>query len=274
MKGKGKYLLLLMLLVLLGSVSTLAAKPEESYQESGVIKDAVTDDWAQVRLNGGYVLNNNVWNRRAASRDSYQKVFSEEIDGKPAIGWQWKWSANSVVAYPEVVYGDKPWDEPLGLVTSGLPFKAGSKQVTANFDINLRATGTYNMAFSMWAISNPAEPKKSITHEIMIWNVKKGMSVSADRMKSLVVNGVTFDAYTSANWGDASGVHSNKWRFTAFVARTPILKGPLDISAFLDYMLEHKILTTEHYITSIELGNEVMRGSGITEIKDYSIDIR
>lgn len=59
------------------------------------------------------------------------------------------------MAYPEIVYGTKPWEMGEKPYTLGgdLPFKAGSKTVTANFNINLQTTGSYDMAFSFWAVS-------------------------------------------------------------------------------------------------------------------------
>lgn len=238
-----KYLFVISLFLYIGCVS---AADTQQFQQSGTTVQESTEDWGQIRLDGGYVLINNVWNKGAASGQYKQRVFQETINGGAAFGWQWQWSSSLyVAAYPEVVYGDKPWDQPLKLVAQ-LPFTAGSKNVTANFNIMLNASGVYNMAFSLWAITDPDNPKSSITHEIMIWNV---------------------------NHGDASGGNSNTWIYIAFVARKPFLNGPLDMSTFIQYLLNKQILTTNHYITSIELGNELIRGKGIVEISNYSITI-
>ncbi len=61
---------------------------------------------------------------------------------------------------------------------------------------------------------------------------------------------------------------------TAFVAREPILKGPLDLSGFVDYLVDQGILTKDLHIASVELGNEIIEGKGIVHISDYRLTIQ
>ncbi|QTL97511.1 hypothetical protein GM661_05695 [Iocasia frigidifontis] len=262
-------LLAVLLFILVGNC--LAAS---NFPQSGTTIQENTADWGMIMLNDDYFLMNNVWNKEAASGVYQQRIFQENINGKPAIGWQWQWPYSvNVVAYPEVIYGDKPWDKSLGLVAD-FPFKAGSKQVTADFDIKIQATGTYNMAFSLWAITDPANPKKTISHEIMIWNVNHNMTPAGQRKETITVSGHVFDVYVKNSHGDDSGANANIWTYIAFSPRKSIFKGPLDISAFIDYLIDQEILTSANYITSIELGNEIVTGKGITEISNYAIVIK
>ena len=127
------------------------------------------------------------------------------------------------------------------------------------------------MAFTVWAVSALPASKATVSHEIMIWNARAGQNPAGSPRGSLDVNGTTYDVYVEENHGDASGANKNAWTYVAFVARKPVWHGPLDISAFIDYLLDHKLLSRSHYLTSLELGNEVCQGTGIAEIQDFSL---
>jgi hypothetical protein len=218
-------------------------------------------------------LANNVWNKDAARRGFEQEVFQEEIDGKPVLGWRWRspWQIwPSIAAYPEMICGNKPWDEPIGIF-EGMPFHPGEKRITANYSVRLKATGTYNMAFSLWAVSAlPASPA-TIRCEIMIWIANGGQRPAGIRRGSVDLNGVVYDVYINEHQHDASGINRNEWTYVAFVARTPVLSGPIEIGRFLDTLAPLNILTPEMWITDVELGNEVADGSGIAEVEDFAL---
>lgn len=253
----------------------------QSYLPLGTVTAVVTDDWGT--LSGGEVpagctVINNVWNKvHAASGPSFQKIFLEDINGEKAFGWNWQWPTGpDVVTYPEVVFGTKPWDmgDQSYSLGGATPFKAGSKTVTANFDIRLQASGQYNMAFSLWATADPSTPKASISHEIMIWNVNHGNTPAGTHQGTVTVDGTIFDVYVNPNQEDHSGGATITWTYIAFVARQSITSGPLHLSDFITYLLDQSILSTDSYITSVELGNEIIGGNGLVEIRNYSIDIQ
>lgn len=127
------------------------------------------------------------------------------------------------------------------------------------------------MVFTLWAVSKLPASKATISHEIMIWNANSGQTPAGKRRGTLDVMGTTYDAYVEENHKDNSGANANVWTYVAFVSRRPVLNGPLDISAFTDYLLEQGILSRNHYLTSLELGNEVCQGTGIVEIKNFSV---
>jgi len=260
--------LLLATLALAGCASAPLTPPPVQ----AAVKESADADWAEIKIDERYRLINNVWNKKAASSGS-QRVFTGETGGQKVLGWQWAWQAGTVVAYPEVVVGDKPWDAPSGL-RSEFPFAAGSRRIIADLDADLRAAGSYNLVFSLWAITDAARPKASISHEIMIWLARKEMDPPGQRLDPLTINGVVFDAFVRRDHGDNSGANANKWSLMAFVPREPVLKGPFDISAFIDYMLERKLIEPRHLLTSVELGNEVVRGAGTTELRGYAVHVQ
>jgi hypothetical protein len=231
-------------------------------------------EWARLPADGERcILANNVWNSDAAGRGFEQEIFQEDLDGKPALGWRWRspWQMWPVIAaYPEIICGNKPWDQPIGTY-EGLPFHPGEKQITANYDILLEASGRYNMAFSLWAVSALPPSPATIRCEIMIWIANGGQRPSGVLRATVEVGGTLYDTYINEHQHDASGASQNEWTYVAFVARAPVLHGPLEISKFLDTLQPLKILTPNLWITDVELGNEIADGSGIAEVQNFAL---
>ncbi len=260
---------ILFFLVLLSFAVSLPSKdPVE------VIAKEETSDWAEIKVGKRCVLLNNVWNKNAAKGKYFQRIFTGKSEGKDFFGWSWDWKGTDkwVVAYPEVGCGDSPWAAKKNFAPE-FPFKAGSKKVTASIDASIEADGKYNMTFQIWAVSKLPAVKENITHEIMIWNFNKtsdSWSWAVNR-GTLVSGGVTYDVYEKKIHGDDSGAHTNKWSYTAFVARTPILKGVFNIDEFFDFMIKNNMLKTDNYITNIDIGNEIWYGKGTVKIQKYEV---
>ena len=244
---------------------------------SGRILTDSSQDWASLPFNDGIcAVVNNTWNRAAAGKRLEQTVFIEEISGHPAVGWRWKapWSLPpTVVSQPQVVCGNKPWD-PKTRPDDGFPFPVGAKRVTADFDARLQAHGVYNMVFTLWAVSALPASRRNISHEIMIWTAAAWLSPAGRRVDSIAVNGVNYSVYVEPHQTDASGQNANTWKYVAFVPARAVLRGPLDLSVFLDYLLRRGEITGHHYLTSLEFGNEVSAGAGVVEISSFALSVR
>jgi len=258
------------------SASCNVRAPNTSPGVPGRILEESSQDWGRIIVADCHcALVNNVWNRAAAGGALRQEVFIEEVAGKRIAGWRWSspWHLiPRVVSQPQLVCGDKPWDTPSHLRTD-FPFRAGSKRLTAGFKASLRGSGVYNMTFTMWAVSSLPQSMSAITHEIMIWTVNHGQVPAGSPHGALDVNGTTYDVYVEKKHADASGANANVWMYVAFVARRPVLNGPLDLDAFVAYLLQQGLLTEDDFLTSVELGNEVSQGAGIVELQDFSLTL-
>jgi len=244
---------------------------------SGRILAQGSYDWDSIPFGEGEcTVVNNTWNRAAAGKGFEQSVFVEDVSGQQVVGWRWHapWHLQPrVVSQLQVVCGNKPWD-PKTRPDDGFPFRAGTKRLTAEFDVRLRARGVYNMAFSLWGVSAIPASRNNITHEIMIWTAHSWQPPAGRRVDSMEVNGITYDVYIEPHQTDASGQNANTWTYVAFVPAGPVLRGPLEISTFLGYLLRRGTLSADHYLTSLEFGNEVSEGTGITEIRDFAITVQ
>lgn len=232
----------------------------------------MSQDWASFQVNDRYVVMNNVWGKVHNQNPYVQKI----VDEKGYFGWTWDWKGEGqwVLAYPEVMCGDSPWNEDKNL-HPGFPFKAGSKKMTVDFDIDLVTTGKCDMAFEFWALSALPSKKENISQEVMIWNYDRtGDSWSwAGSLGSFKSEGITYDVYYKGVHGDDSGANDNKWSYIAFVARTPVMKGKLKVHEFIDFLIKKKVMTKDNYIANFELGNEIWDGTGTAKIKKYEVTV-
>jgi len=260
-----------------GSLWLYALRPLKALpQASGSRISWSTEDWAHLSAYGERcIVVNNVWNKSSKNRDFQQEVFAENIAGKRVLGWRWRvpWRLlPSIASYPELICGNKPWDQPIGTF-DGLPFHPGEKHLTATYNVHLRATGTYNMAFSLWTVNQLPPSPHSVSCEIMIWIANSGQKPAGLRRGSIAVDGATYDIYINQHHHDASGANKNEWTYVAFVARAPQLNGQLNLSAFLEDLQQKKILPPNQWLSDVELGNEVTEGSGIAEIENLALKI-
>lgn len=256
------------------SCSTGDTEPKTFGSTNGTITEENSTDWGMVGYDTQYRLINNVWNKGASTGPYIQRVFTESLNGKTAVGWQWDWtnSSGNVVAYPEIVIGDKAWDAPSGLTTP-CPVKAGSADIVADFNTHITAEGTYNMAFSIWGFTNTADPKGSISHEIMIWVIKRGLTPAGSKQYTTTVDGVNFNVWVRQNHGDQSGGTAQTWTYIAFEPESDITNGPFHLDDFIDFLSSKGLISSANYLSSVELGNEVVSGKGTVEIENYAITV-
>ena len=232
------------------------------------------EDFASVIIGGKYKLFNNTWNKHATTGRYRQKIFVKEVGDQSVFGWAWKWKESAAVAtYPEVIYGVSPWNGEVGK-DSGMPFVAGQKKLVVNYDASLQASGAYNLAFEFWTVSSLPVRKEAITHEVMIWVAAGALGAAGSQVDRAVLDGHAFDIMMAKGHGDVSGQNKNTWTILTLIADTPILKGPLDVGAIIEYLMKQGLLSRDSYVTCLELGTEVKRGSGSVVLRDFSVTVR
>ena len=234
-------------------------------------------DWAKLR-NAGFLYENNVWNQGTIKRENrLQCLLKRVVDGKVQYGWRWQWPRGSgdVKAYPEVIYGHKPWFT--SSTTADLPRRISAiDELSVTYDVEMQARGRYNLAFDIWVTSSARPTPSTITHEIMIWvgERTRAWEPSPGYLATRVtIGGVRYDLTIKphAEWLNEHGAPDVA--YIAFNARTAQLSGNIDVKEFFDYLTENGHLSADGYVASVELGNEVMSGTGEVWLKSYRISV-
>jgi len=228
-------------------------------------------DWESV-TSGSYRAENNTWGKGDLTGWSQCIGLSLRADGALAARWTWDWlmAGGSVKAYPEIVFGQKPGSQS---TTPDLPLQVSRvKSAQVTYDITSTRTGSGNLAFDIW-LTDSANPDTwgapPITHEIMIWLEGYGsLAPGGSWVETVPIGDADYSVYLARNWGDG-------WTYIAFY-RTPnqLGAGTLELADFLAYMLENELATGAEYMASIEIGNEVVSGSGETILNQYEVSVQ
>ncbi|HNX58811.1 MAG TPA: hypothetical protein PKK43_06915 [Spirochaetota bacterium] len=217
---------------------------------------------------GPLLLQNNTWGKKSIT-DYEQSILYNEKTG--VIGYEWRWpdkyvdEGNYVKAYPEVIYGKKPWS-PDSTVAS-MPELVSSCDRKIDFKLTHESTGENNIAFDIWITKSKDSKPEDITGEIMIWIRNNGMHVppKSDVSKTVTLGGRKYDFMTVGGGGGGS------WRYICFQASPMMDEGVINLKEFLAFLVKEKFVDPKHYVAAIEFGNEVVSGKGRTLLQKYEI---
>ena len=92
-------------------------------------------------------------------------------------------------------------------------------------------------------------------------------------MDEVVLDGQTWEVWVNKNWGDASGANSNRWIYLTFRAKDSSLHASFDVAKLTACAVEKGILPKQFYYADVELGTEIMSGSGLAWVKDFKVEI-
>ncbi|MDW7690455.1 hypothetical protein R9C00_23150 [Flammeovirgaceae bacterium SG7u.111] len=226
--------------------------------------------WKRVRT-GNIELENNVWGTNGDGR--YQSCLITNADG--SYGWTWSTPSglnNNVKMYLQSVVGHKPFFHyTLG---EGFPFSPNELEVfNAHFKSETNASGKYNLAFEFWTvkeyhsddeyINKTRAGGNNITGEYMFWmQAHFGMPISHHDQ---LIDG--------RRWNVTVG--GSGQLYVAFIPAdgNDITEATIDFIPFIDWLEKENLINPNEKIVSLELGNEVIEGSGKTVIRDYAVNV-
>lgn len=226
---------------------------------------------------GPYRYENNQWGRAKAEGPFEQCLLKRTVDGKKERGWTWNFPGTdqTVFSYPEIIFGWKPWSG--GRTTDPhLPTRVGDfAKLTMVYEVESQITGSYNLAPEVWLINRRIEKgeaaPRAITAEVMFWLDYGGVAQPGGALVGRPsVNGETYELWQQ-DGANGSGASAARWRLISFKWLKPQLKGQIDIPAFMRVLVENKLVDPNHYIASVEFGNEVTGGSGTTWVKHFEV---
>ncbi|MDN4603330.1 glycoside hydrolase [Paenibacillus sp. F6_3S_P_1C] len=259
--GKKAWMLLVMSLL-------IAAVP--------ITASAASDSTAYAKLNfsnNKYYIFNNSWGSSSVSGWS-QSVY---VNSNTDLGYVWNWPTTSggVKAYPSLVSG---WHWTEGYTPgSGLPTR-----LSANKSINTgvgyskasNTNGEYNNAYDIWLhdIGN-ATWSSTPTEEIMIWNEwTSGVGpIGSKVFTDVSIGGQTYDLYRGEITDN--GVH--QWWVYSFLKKSQSPNNfSINVKNFTDYLISKSYFTNSKYVSSVEYGTEITKGSGQINYSNWYVNVQ
>ena len=289
-------ILLLFLLITLQGLDAFMVASATSLDENGLIGllpsnitslEAIATPeipWRQLDL-GVFAIDPNAWGFPSL-RDRARGNVTVAIDNRGVLcvkaGVEISEEAvkdGVVLAYPEVIYGRKPWGNksfenralPLPAEVTNLP----EIHALINYVIAHSTTGV-NAAFDIWLLKTgePRQPGLGDV-EVMIWLYRSGSTaphpagrlVGSLRQKVLlegIYTDVYFDVWLEERIGDG-------WTYIAYVLREPVKKGEvlLNLTKIIyDSLNQLGLSPKDYYLHSIEFGFEVFSSRQV-ELETY-----
>jgi hypothetical protein len=224
-----------------------------------------------------YTYENNQWGAGKEHSSSEQCLLERTVDGHKERGWSWNWPGtdSSVFAYPEIIFGWKPWTGGQSS-DSRFPLRLSNMQHLAiQYEVETEAQGSYNLAPEVWITSGHssagAPNPRLITAEIMFWVEAAGIARPAGEIVDHPeVDGVTYELWQKDGAGDNG---AGGWRLLSFKTPTTVRAGTVPVDELLRYLLKKGLIAPEQYVATVEFGNEITGGSGTTWVKKFAVDV-
>jgi hypothetical protein len=194
----------------------------------------------------GYYLHNNMWNTSYAlgpetlAACSYHSwyVTSRQTN-----------HAGAVLTYPNVHKDYTDWAGYEG------PRVSSFKSLTSRFAAKGPRVGIYNVAYDIW-LNGVADNNST---EVMIWTENYRQVPAGSKVTSATFGGKTYDVWkTSDN------------RYIAFVPRTVMYSGTLDLLAMLKWLQGRGWLSSTATLGQVCFGVEVVHTGGTTARWDFT----
>ncbi|MGP3984555.1 GH12 family glycosyl hydrolase domain-containing protein [Streptomyces sp. KR80] len=219
---------------------------------------------------GKYYINNNLWGQNDGT--GTQCVWDNSRNGN-TISWgtDYSWTSkpgeeNSVKSYSSSVLGWH-WGWKVDKASTELPVRVGDrKPINTRWEFSVSSNpGTMNVAYDLWLHNkNNADWPDQPTDELMIWlNRQGGAGPLGSKVATVSLGGATWDLYE----GDIG------WKVHSFVRTSNTTKATLNLDDFTHELVRRNLLSNSKYISGIEAGTEVFRGTGRLDTKAYSVDV-
>jgi len=228
-------------------------------------------------------LQNNIWNAHSAENfDWTQCLAMRTLDANTQYGWYWQWpeGGNKVYAQPQITLGNSPWLKH-SEIKSGYPIAVNQLQrLDIDYSVEILTDGELNLTSTLWLTHSDTiqieVDKTSIAAEVMIWTYASDgfyTDPAGDNVGEIIVNGVEWEVWLDQNWHDTSGKNGNSWVYLAFRTNEPMVRIKFDAAKMLHYAIEQKFIVTDLYIADIQLGTEIMSGTGQVWLNHYQVDV-
>jgi hypothetical protein len=188
---------------------------------------------------GGYVVDNNMWNVGGYN-------VSETLEACSHASWNVTATADNskgdgaVKTYPNVHRDYHDWG------TGREPAWSSFSQLRSTFAATGPEVGIYNIAYDIWMNGVPGN------REIMIWTENRNQRPAGSQVASgVVLSGVTWDVWATSGNG-----------YLAFVARSTQPSGSLDLKAMIDYLVAQGRVPSNSTLGQVCFGVEIVSTDG------------
>jgi hypothetical protein len=228
-------------------------------------------------------LQNNIWNAHSAAKfDWTQCLAMRTLNANTQYGWYWQWpeDGDKVYAQPQITLGNSPWLNH-NQAKTGYPISVNQlEKLDIDYSLEILTDGELNLATTLWLTHSDTIQtqinKSSIAAEVMIWTYASDdfyADPAGENVGEIIINGIEWEVWLDQNWQDTSGKNDNNWVYLAFRTTQPLMQIKFDAAEMLRHAVEQKLITSGLYIADIQLGTEIMSGTGQVWLNHYQVDM-
>jgi hypothetical protein len=226
-------------------------------------------------------LQNNIWNVDSAEEfDWTQCLAMRTLDANTQYGWYWQWPENgdNVYAQPQITLGNSPWLQQ-NQIKTGYPISINRlEKLDIDYSLDILTDGELNLATTLWlthsdTIQLPID-KSTIAAEVLIWTYSSddfSADPAGENVGKITISGVEWEVWLEQNPHGTSG--KNNWVYLAFRTEQPLMKIKFDAAEMLHHSIQQKFITSGLYIADIQLGTDIMSGTGQVWLNHFQVDI-
>ena len=215
---------------------------------------------------------NNIWNRNVEGsqylfKGRFDGLPVESVSGEDALGsWMWRWGYvdNTPHSYPSIAFGHQPWRS--YSTTKTLPALVGDVEgIEVSYKLAIQAEGSYNASFEMWFTTGKKPEPKHVETEIMVWVGDNQLKPFGTYVEDVTLGGKTYEIWLGkVQW----------WRYVVFRAKEHALAGSVELMPIVDEAARRGWVKPGHYLTSVELGTEIVSGVGKAVLEQFDVKAR
>jgi len=224
---------------------------------------------SKIIIYGAYILNNNTW-----GAPPYEILTSGVyLNDDGTFGWYWnrqdpktKADVNGILPiYPSLRIGGNPWEQSK---LAHFPIQLNaikSLRFVVDYVYPEAPKGTYDLAYDLFFLdTDKSSEHPEIKTEVMIW-LQGTIAQNPQTYKGDFTDGYnTYELY--------SYVMSDGRLYDAFIMKgPPVFQAQYTIN--VKPLLDKLALNPSWYLPGVELGNEVLNGSGKNAISKFAVDL-
>ena len=192
------------------------------------------------------------------------------------IGWRYLTQNKNrgVIGYPELFIGKSPF----GGESTNEYFPKKIEEINilnATYDVSMYVEPKkYNLVFDLWICKNAKNQTSDISHEIMIWEDRNVAMPAGKFMGEVNTSSGVYRMYHTYMDRTSENLGTPGWNFTAFVRKDRRRSGTVNLKEFIYVMLINDMINENHFVSTVEFGNEIYNSCGYTIVNDYKLDIK
>ncbi len=215
---------------------------------------------------------NNQWGKYKVKKGDVDICIQEFAPQSDTLfGWtfQMPQKAYGVVAYPEIMIGGYIWEKKP--ISDNIMQISEIETLTLDYESTLKTDGgKMNLAMDIWVSKGEQAHQEGIQTEIMIWEYQDNFRPNGKKVG--VLN--TSEGQYEIRIGDIDRKEMGlQWEYVAFKRVENRTQGVIPIDEMLDYLLQEKIISSEEYISSIEMGTELSNANGSIYFTRYDLQL-